>query len=120
MTSSRRLKTCWTPSQKPKTDLTQRSSKQTVHLRKKRLDLENNKKFAEEDKLAKEKLSAAKTERKEEASAELAEEEGDKEADESFMRVLQKKCEDTAIEWDQRSVTRSSELTSIAKALEAL
>merc|ERR1712154_248664 len=45
---------------------------------------------------------------------------GDKEADESFMRVLQKKCEDTAIEWDKRSVTRSSELTSIAKALEAL
>jgi len=87
---------------------------------KKRLDLENNKKFAEEDKLAKEKLSAAKTERKEEASAELAEEQGDKEADESFMRVLQKKCEDTAIEWDKRSVTRSSELTSIAKALEAL
>jgi uncharacterized coiled-coil DUF342 family protein len=87
---------------------------------KKRLDLENNKKFAEEDKLAKEKLSAAKTERKEEASAELAEEEGDKEADESFMRVLQKKCEDTANEWDKRSVTRSSELTSIAKALEAL
>jgi len=36
------------------------------------------------------------------------------------MRVLQKKCEDTAKEWDERSVTRASELTSIAKALEAL
>merc|ERR1719510_2434276 len=36
------------------------------------------------------------------------------------MKVLQDKCEDTAIEWDQRSVTRASELTAIAKALEAL
>merc|ERR1719297_504198 len=66
---------------------------------KKRLDLENNKKFTEEDKLAKEKLSAAKTERKEEASAELAEEEKDKAADESFMKVLKDKCEDTAVLW---------------------
>merc|ERR550532_76735 len=87
---------------------------------KKRLDLENTKKFTEEDKLAKEKLSAAKTERKEEAVAERMEEQKDKAADESFMKVLQKKCEDTAKEWDERSVTRSSELTAIAKALEAL
>jgi len=87
---------------------------------KKRLDLENTKKFTEDDKLAKEKLSAAKTERKEEAVAERTEEQKDKDADESFMRVLQSKCEDTAKEWDERSVTRASELTSIAKALEAL
>jgi len=87
---------------------------------KKRLDLENTKKFTEDDKLAKEKLSAAKTERKEEAVAERTEEQKDKDADESFMRVLQSKCEDTAKEWDERSVTRASELTAIAKALEAL
>merc|ERR1719410_1052488 len=87
---------------------------------KKRLDLENTKKFTEEDKLAKEKLSAAKTERKEEAVAERTQEQKDKDADESFMRVLQTKCEDTAKEWDERSVTRASELTAIAKALEAL
>jgi len=87
---------------------------------KKRLNMENNKKFKEEDKLAKEKREAAKTERREEAMAERTQEDDDKKADESFMRVLQKKCEDTAKEWDARSLTRSSELTSIAKALEAL
>merc|ERR1719383_1079148 len=52
---------------------------------KKRLDLENTKKFTEDDKLAKEKLSAAKAERKEEAVAEKTEEQKDKDADESFM-----------------------------------
>merc|ERR1719433_477103 len=87
---------------------------------KKRLALENQKKFAEEDKLAKEKRSAAKIERKEEAEAEKSQEEKDKAADESFMKVLQDKCESTAKLWDQRSMTRSAELTSIAKALEAL
>jgi len=65
-------------------------------------------------------LSAAKTERKEEAVADKTEEENDKAADESFMKVLQDQCESTAKEWDERSVTRASELTAIAKALEAL
>merc|ERR1712129_48123 len=87
---------------------------------KKRLALENLKKFTEEDKLAKEKLSAAKVERKEEAEAEKSEEEKDKAADESFMKVLKDKCEDTAVLWDHRSMTRAAELTAIAKALEAL
>lgn len=87
---------------------------------KRRLNMENNKKFTEEDKLAKEKREAAKSERKEEAVAEKTEEENDKAADESFMKVLTNKCQDTAKEWDERSMTRSSELTSIAKALEAL
>merc|ERR1719383_780358 len=52
---------------------------------KKVLSLENTKKFTEDDKLAKEKLSAAKAERKEEAVAEKTEEQKDKDADESFM-----------------------------------
>jgi len=84
------------------------------------LNLENTNKFTEDDKLAKEKLSAAKTERKEEAVAKRTEEEKDKAADESFMKVLTEKCEDTAKEWDERSVTRASEVTAITKALEAL
>jgi len=62
----------------------------------------------------------AKKLRKEEAVAERTEEQKDKDADESFMKVLQEKCEGTAKEWDERSVTRASELTAIAKALEAL
>merc|ERR1711920_913947 len=52
--------------------------------------------------------------------AEKSEEEKDKAADESFMKVLTDKCQDTAELWDHRSMTRAAELTAIAKALEAL
>merc|ERR1719433_277444 len=87
---------------------------------KKRLAMQNQKSFAEKDKLAKEKLEAAKTEEKEAKEGEKAQETKDKEADQAFLKVLQANCEEKAEAWDQRSQTRTAELTAIGKAMEAL
>merc|ERR1719281_1278315 len=42
------------------------------------------------------------------------------EADENFLEDLTTKCQTKASDWDSRSQTRTSELTAIANALEAL
>jgi len=43
-----------------------------------------------------------------------------KEADDAFMKELTADCESKAAQWDQRSSTRSDELTSIGKAMTQL
>merc|ERR1719382_2402179 len=62
--------------------------KENAAFEKARLDLQNEKTFAEEEKLAKEKQEAQKTEEKEAFSAEKAQETKDKTADQAFMKVL--------------------------------
>eukprot|EP00929_Paragymnodinium_shiwhaense_P035257 TRINITY_DN1905_c0_g1_i1.p2 TRINITY_DN1905_c0_g1~~TRINITY_DN1905_c0_g1_i1.p2 ORF type:complete len:708 (-),score=332.22 TRINITY_DN1905_c0_g1_i1:78-2201(-) len=87
---------------------------------KKDLNLKNQKKFAEEAKDQKEKIVAKKTETKETAEADHKAETGDKTADEAFMKVLTEECQNKAQMWDQRSSTRSNELTAIADAISVL
>merc|ERR1719353_2318403 len=42
------------------------------------------------------------------------------EADQNFLNDLTDKCEEKASQWDQRSTTRTEELTTIAKCIEML
>mmetsp|Transcript_30882 Transcript_30882/g.83671 ORF Transcript_30882/g.83671 Transcript_30882/m.83671 type:complete len:704 (-) Transcript_30882:97-2208(-) len=86
----------------------------------KKLGLENEKKFAAKEKLEKEKLEAFKTERLQEASGEQLAEQGAKSADQAFMSTLTEQCEAKAKAWDDRSQTRAQEITAISKAMEAL
>eukprot|EP00929_Paragymnodinium_shiwhaense_P035260 TRINITY_DN1905_c0_g1_i4.p2 TRINITY_DN1905_c0_g1~~TRINITY_DN1905_c0_g1_i4.p2 ORF type:complete len:712 (-),score=339.47 TRINITY_DN1905_c0_g1_i4:106-2241(-) len=87
---------------------------------KKDLNLKNQKQFAEEAKDQKEKIVAKKTETKEGAEADRTTETKDKNADEAFMKVLTEECQTKAGMWDQRSKTRSGELTSIEDAISVL
>merc|ERR1719159_1624514 len=87
---------------------------------KNRLNLANEKKFAEKDKAEAEELLGEK-----QALLKAAEEDKDaetaaKEADQSFMGELTETCETKAHEFDQRSSTRASELTAIAEAIRTL
>lgn len=84
------------------------------------LNMKNQKKFAEESKDQKEKFVEAKTEEKETAQADLNAESKDKDSDNAFMAELTKQCEAKAESWNQRSTTRSGELTAISEALTAL
>merc|ERR1719473_397063 len=63
---------------------------------------------------------AALTEELNEHETEKQETENSKAADRNFLDDLAKKCEDKAKTFDQRSSTRTAELTAIAKALELL
>merc|ERR1719313_3273947 len=63
---------------------------------------------------------AALTEEINEHETEKQETENSKAADQNFLDDLAKKCEDKAKTFDQRSSTRTAELTAIAKALELL
>merc|ERR1719199_1603047 len=85
-----------------------------------KLGLENQKKFAEEEKNAKEMQEAEKSERKEAKEEEKTEETNAKAADQSFLDVLTGDCEAKAGLWDQRSKNRAAELTALGEALEAL
>jgi len=87
---------------------------------KKRLTLQHRAKAASKEKEENDKLSAMKSERLEEAKDEEAEEAKDKAADESFLKVLREGCEEKASKFDERSMTRSAELTAISQATEAL
>jgi flagellin-specific chaperone FliS len=84
------------------------------------LDMKNSADFQTRDKEEKTKISAYKEELKEKAEAEKSEEEGDMAADGQFLAVLKDQCQEKAKLWDQRSSTRSGELTAIASALEDL
>merc|ERR1740138_470114 len=84
------------------------------------LDLKNTADFQTRDKTEKEKISAYKEEVKEKTEAEKTQEESDMNADASFLAVVKEECEEKATLWDQRSSTRSGELTAIASALEDL
>jgi len=63
---------------------------------------------------------AALTEEINAHETEKQETENSKAADQNFLDDLAKKCEDKAKTFDQRSSTRTAELTAIAKALELL
>jgi len=63
---------------------------------------------------------AALTEEINAHETEKQESENSKAADQNFLDDLAKKCEDKARTYDQRSSTRTAELTAIAKALELL
>merc|ERR1719399_567664 len=63
---------------------------------------------------------AALTEEINAHETEKQETENSKAADRNFLDDLAKKCEDKAKTYDQRSSTRTAELTAIAKALELL
>jgi len=63
---------------------------------------------------------AALTEELNAHETEKQETENSKAADQNFLDDLAKKCEDKAKTFDQRSSTRTAELTAIAKALELL
>lgn len=84
------------------------------------LDLANEKSFAEADKLEKERIEAYKTEVKEGAAKDLADETNAKTADESFMKVVQQDCQSKAELFDSRSQVRTEELTALSQAMEAL
>merc|ERR1719387_1983241 len=89
-------------------------------LEKKRLGLENEKKFALQDKAEKEALVEAKSAELAAAKEDEATETKAKAADNEFMQVLTEQCELKAKEFDQRSKMRADELTAIAKATDAL
>lgn len=83
-------------------------------------DAENEKKFAEKDKLEKEAVRESKDSERSAATAEKTEEEVDKGSDQNFLRVLQADCEEKATLWDQRSSSRADELQAIGQAIESL
>lgn len=84
------------------------------------LNLKNLNKAEESDKAEKEKFSEAKTEEKHATEESKTQETKDKAADESFLAELTEDCETKATQFDQRSQSRSGELTAISKALEVL
>merc|ERR1712007_397145 len=87
---------------------------------KKRLGLQNENKFALEEKTNKEATHARKTEEKAAAEEDKTQEKKAREADNAFMNVLTEDCESKAQLFDQRSKTRSAEITAISEAIEAL
>jgi DNA repair exonuclease SbcCD ATPase subunit len=85
-----------------------------------KLGLANEKKFAEKEKAEKEAIVATRTEQMEEAKTDLDNETKDMNADQSFLDVLTKDCEDKAQLFDQRSLTRADELKALTEATAAL
>eukprot|EP00416_Gambierdiscus_australes_P040736 CAMPEP_0171099962 /NCGR_PEP_ID=MMETSP0766_2-20121228/52670_1 /TAXON_ID=439317 /ORGANISM="Gambierdiscus australes, Strain CAWD 149" /LENGTH=708 /DNA_ID=CAMNT_0011559701 /DNA_START=54 /DNA_END=2180 /DNA_ORIENTATION=- len=87
---------------------------------KKVLGLENSKKFAEKEKLEKQAIADAKTEEKHAAEEDKLAETNAQTADTEFRTELTSLCEGKAVEWDQRSKARASELSAISEAVELL
>jgi len=71
----------------------------------------------QEDIEEKEKISAQKEEEKSQTEADRTEETADMEADQAFMKELTAQGEQKAKDFDQRSTTRSAELTAISEAI---
>jgi hypothetical protein len=87
---------------------------------KKDLNLKNVRKFSEEEKFQKEQFVEAKTETMQKDQVDKATETKDMGADNEFMQLLTEECEGKAEQFDQRSKTRTGELTALAGALDAL
>jgi len=81
-----------------------------------RLGLQNEMKFDAKEKAEKEAIIEAKTEQMQSAKEDKIEETKDKDADDAFMKELTSNCESTAGLFDQRSKTRSEELTALSEA----
>jgi len=86
----------------------------------KKLGLANEVKFANKDKVEKTATSDAKTEELADTNKDKSQEISEMDADNAFMKQLTDECQQKAEDWDQRSKTRSGELTALSKALEAL
>jgi hypothetical protein len=84
------------------------------------LAMQNQKKFATQEKDEKESVVAYRSEQIAKMSEEMVEEQADLQADKNFLKVLQSECETKASYWDQRSTARAAEITAIAEAIEAL
>jgi len=87
---------------------------------KEKLNTENEKESAEDEKAETEKLLEMKEERLATAKGDLLSVTKDKEADEALLTELTSNCEAKAKLFDQRSSTRANELTAISKALGVL
>lgn len=87
---------------------------------KKVLGLTLEKEFKEKDKAQKEAILEEKTATLHEKTDEKDAETEAMDADIAFKEELQEQCEGAATQFDQRSSTRSSELTAISEALEIL
>merc|ERR1719502_923970 len=83
---------------------------------KNRLALSNEKKFAEKERAEKEAIVEDKTEQLEAAKTDRDEETADMNADNQFMDVLTKDCEEKAMLFDQRSKLRADELSTLSEA----
>eukprot|EP00928_Gymnodinium_smaydae_P007388 TRINITY_DN1265_c0_g1_i1.p1 TRINITY_DN1265_c0_g1~~TRINITY_DN1265_c0_g1_i1.p1 ORF type:complete len:685 (-),score=197.48 TRINITY_DN1265_c0_g1_i1:62-2116(-) len=84
------------------------------------LAMTNEKTFKEDEKAQKEALVEAKTEERSTATQDQTDETAAKKADQSFLDVVTEECQTKANLFDQRSKTRSAELTAISEALETL
>jgi len=105
---------------KIKSDLDQEEFETNSAFEKERLGMQNEKKFATQEKNEKEALMEKKTEEKEAAEEENTKENADMTSDMNFRDELTKECENKAMVFDQRSKTRSGELTAISEAMTAL
>jgi len=85
-----------------------------------RLGLQNEKKFAAKDRDEKEAIVESKTEDRQAAASDKDDEQADRDADQNFLDELTSQCETTARLFDQRSTTRSDELTALSKATQQL
>jgi peptidoglycan hydrolase CwlO-like protein len=79
--------------------------------------MQNQKKFAEQEKSEKETQVESLEESKAETTEDKDEETKAKDADNDFIKVLTTDCETKAKDWDQRSSTRADEITAITTAL---
>jgi len=83
----------------------------------KRQDMNNQKTFAEKEKFEKEEQVESLGETLADTKEENADETKAHDADEEFIKVLSTECEQKAKDFDQRSSTRSSEITAITEAV---
>jgi hypothetical protein len=103
---------------KAELDVEEGNAKQASNL--KVQGMSNQKTFAEKERSEKEENAEALGENLAETVEDKADETKARDADDEFMKVLTSECETKAGNWDQRSQTRSQEITAISKALEDL
>jgi len=86
----------------------------------KKLGLANEVKFATKDKNEKTADMEAKSEEQHNTEDAKDQETNEMNADQNFLDEVTDECQTKAEDWDQRSKTRSGELTALSEALEAL